>query len=287
METSTSSPKASPPPIWIMILTASSLIVAVGALYYVLVVRSAPQAPPITELKVSNIQVDDAEEPTNGEPEPQSDQKSVITPLDSEWVLYKNTKFGYAMEFPKNAVSFAGDCEYSTKNGDHSYRPVFKSVPLQILEADESAYVTAQYYYKLTGETVDAGRHYYTACDETNIDITTVTTADKTSYMSPLLVIFANVVDGDAGLEKFIQDNYGTDCKLGSKTDMGNYTAVAIAGISTDETKNCFVNYMYTIRYNPQTNVVVAWNLGQACNFPYPTQDKCQDQTMADSFKFD
>jgi len=263
METSTSSPKASPPPIWIMILTASSLIVAIGALYYVLVVRSAPQAPPITEPKASNIQVDDAEEPTNGEPEPQSDQKSVITPLDSEWVLYKNTKFGYAMEFPKNAVSFAGDCEYSTKNGDHSYRPVFKSVPLQILEADESAYVTAQYYYKLTGETVDA------------------------SYMSPLLVIFANVVDGDAGLEKFIQDNYGTDCKLGSKTDMGNYTAVAIAGISTDETKNCFVNYMYTIRYNPQTNVVVAWNLGQACNFPYPTQDKCQDQTMADSFKFD
>jgi len=50
--------------------------------------------------------------------------------------------------------------------------------------------------------------------------------------------------------------------------------------------RDCVVNYQYSIKYNPSINTVVAWNLGQGCNFSYPDYEQCLDFEMDASFRF-
>ena len=255
----------------VVMLVMLALILSGGLYWYMKVNKplTSSQAPAISTPVVSNS----------------------MESLDENWNKYTNKQIGFSIKVPKKAISFNGGCEYSTEDGDHSYRPVSKEVPLQVLENQNDVYIVPAYSYELSGKTIENSIFYFSKCDKTDIDLNSILNMSENKFLGPHLKFFSQNVVNDTQLEQFIKDSYGKDCKLGKKSPLSQVGAydVEIDGIvsPSDDSKECVVNYMYSIRYLPSKNKVVAWNLGQACNFAYPTQMDCQDTEMSSSFLFE
>jgi hypothetical protein len=206
----------------------------------------------------------------------------------ANWPTYNNEKLGFSIKYPGTAYFGNGaPCRYIAGE-DNSYRPVGSSIPTKIFEDGENVYITNEYFYRLSGEKILGGIHKYSACGKEQNSLTELQKAS--SIYSQGWEIKTKKVYADVDLEKFIKDNYGPSCKLGSKTPaiQNGVFSVKIEGdgLDLDETK-CPVNYVYRILYFPAGNLVAAWNLGQACSFtPSESYSKCLDGEISASFKF-
>ena len=113
---------------------------------------------------------------------------------------------------------------------------------------------------------------------------------DWQNYHSPQWTIVIKNIASDGELDKFLKERYGEGCSLGEKkaTKQDGVFNISIKGDGLDmgETK-CPLNFMTVVKYYPAKQKVVAWNIGQACNFYYPTAATCYDMEMTDSFIFE
>lgn len=221
-------------------------------------------------------------------PNPTPLVKPTLTSIDDLWNKYTNPALSFSLKVLKNMVEPYGQCNYSNQNGDHSYRPKEASVPVKIFEEENNVYLAAEYFYKLTGETKENNRSYFSGCDKVINSAATV--KDMKTYFSPSWRIVIKPIANDSELDKFLKDRYGQGCSLGEKKAAGQNGVFDIKikgdGKEPPESK-CFINYMTVVKYYPAKRKVAAWDIGQACSFYYPTIETCHDTEMTDSFTFE
>ena len=215
--------------------------------------------------------------------QPQKD--SELTSVDSIWDLYTNHKFGFSIKVPKQFYHFYGAaCSFD----NNSYRPQGALVPTKIFEGPDSVYISSEYFYNLSGETIQDYVYYYSQCTAITNNYSTLET-----YLYPQQQSWRFVIESaanDSELESFLQDRYGSGCSLGDQepTSQAGVFDVKILGDGKDlgETA-CPLNYATEVRYYPAKNKVIAWDLGQAFTFAVDADYMdAYDLQMVDSFRF-
>lgn len=204
--------------------------------------------------------------------------------LDETWNLYTNEKYGFSIKVPKMMYQPYGDCVLS--NG--FFVPKGDLVPVKIFE-DESIFISSEYYHDLQGQFEIEGKTVFSGCEKVANSIPLL--QDRNNYKAMKWEFVASEVESDVELEKFIKEKYGSGCSLGKKVpteQSGVYRPEILGdGLDLGETA-CPINYITEIRYNADTNKVVAWDLGQAYTFVGDEDfSKLYDQEMVDSFKFE
>ncbi len=204
--------------------------------------------------------------------------------VDNTWNLYKMTYLGFSIKIPKEMYFPGALCTYSTKNGDHSYRPQGGIVPVTLLNKPGNAVFVNATYSALAGESVDDGRHYYSKCNKTVVDFDNLNDDPiGTAYWD----IKVKQIENDADLLAFARDNFGSSCTV-KKTAAGDgiYDVSIVSDGKDLGESGCPINYMYAFKYSPEKKLAVTWALGQACTFVESDQFDCNDDSALKSFKF-
>ncbi|MFX1535399.1 MAG: hypothetical protein ACFFDI_14330 [Promethearchaeota archaeon] len=228
----------------------------------------------------------------DGEDEEESDEEGdSLVPVDSEWSSYTNYDLGFSIYIPSEYYHAYGDCRWSTEDGDHSYRPDPKLVPTKVfVDEDYSVvFISSEYYSELSGETVDAGRHYYSECNR--ITNTLARVQEEDNHFQQMWMLEFETISSDAELADFIEDRYGSGCELGDKTptDQEGVYDVSVGGEFglEDDPGICNLNYETAIIYYPEESRLAVWDVGQACAFYTEGHEACYDQEMIESFRFE
>lgn len=266
--------------IWMIISIILITTIVAGSVVYFLLTSKKGVTPTNEPPKTS---------PTLSSEPKSSPSPSTITSVDASWNKYTNYQLGLSLKVPKQMMEPYGLCNYNDKNGDHSYRPQEAGIPVKIFEDKDIVYLAAEYNYELSGETKDdTGRTYYSKCDKVANTVTRL--SDWENYHSPQWQIVVKNIENDNELEQFLKNRYGEGCSLGAKKPANQNSVFDIEiqgdGLDLGETK-CPINYATKVLYYPNKKKVVAWDLGQACSFYYPTIDTCLDTEMSDSFMFE
>lgn len=275
----------------ISIILLTALLVGVGVYFFLSSRMKSEQVSQKTqEQKGSQELVVQAEASptTNTQPTKSTVAQPVTTSVDDLWNKYTNSDLGFSLKVLKNMREPYGQCAYSDKNGDHSYRPSESSVPVKIFEEGSTVYIASEYLYRLKGETKENSRTYYSGCER--IANTPAIIKDRNNYFSPEWTIVIKSIIDDSQLDKFLKERYGEGCSLGEKkpSKQTGVFDIVIQGDGKDmgETK-CLINYMTVVKYYPAKQKLAAWDIGQACNFYYPNIETCRDKEMTDSFMFE
>ncbi len=212
-----------------------------------------------------------------------------LSSIDNTWNKYTNPTLGFSLKVLKNMIEPYGQCNYVNTSGDHSYRPRPTSVPVKIFETTDNVYIASEFFYKLTGETKENGKSFFSGCDK--VTNTAVIVADRQNYFSPAWRIVIKNITNDAELTQFLKDRYGQGCSLGEKkpTSQSGVFNIVIKGDGKDLSETqCPINFATAVKYYPAKQKVAAWDLGQACTFTTdPNYQTCSDQEIADSFNFE
>lgn len=210
---------------------------------------------------------------------------SILTPIDQTWNLYTNHEYGFSINVPKKMFhNYGAECEEEVD----SYRPKGGIVPVKIFEG-ENIYISSEYFYELGGETVRDNKHYFSQCDKVINSLANL--RDNGYFQQQSWKFVVRDVSNDAELESFIRERYGNGCQLGDKNP-SNQPGVFDVSIQGDgrelEETECPLNYMTVLKYHPEKNKAVSWNLGQAFTFVEDeSYQNVYDQEMVDSFKFE
>ncbi|MFH0864021.1 MAG: hypothetical protein V1858_02960 [Candidatus Gottesmanbacteria bacterium] len=209
--------------------------------------------------------------------------------IDNTWNKYTNSVLGFSHKVLKNMIEPYGLCPFSDTNGDHSYRPKPSSVPVKIFEEGINVYIASEYFYKLTGETNENGRSFFSGCDKITNSVSLI--KDMKNYFSPAWRIVVKNIANDSELDQFLKDRYGVGCSLGEKKPAKQNGVFDIHikgdGLDLGETK-CPINYITVVKYYPEKQKVAAWDIGQSCSFTTDLNyQNCLDQEMTDSFTFE
>lgn len=216
----------------------------------------------------------------------------------SGWHTYTNKEYGYSFDLPKQMLSNYGSCAWSDyseyrNEPDHSYRPVAALTPVAILENGNTTYFANEYYYELTGRTVETDGvselAFFSGCQK--VDTTIESLEDPSNHYPSDWKIVATVATNDAQIESAIQDRFGSGCSLGDRTLSDSQADVYDIDIKTDgkdlSESDCPINYRAVVKYYPKTNVLITWSMGQAQTFWKsfePPED--YDQRVLSSFTF-
>lgn len=215
--------------------------------------------------------------------------KPELTPLDNNWNKYTNPFLGFSLKVPKLMTEPYGQCEFSTANGDNSFRPKEAAVPVKIFEDKDSVFIAAEYNYVLGGESKNANsQSLFAKCDKTQNTVARL--ADTENYHSPQWQIVVKTINNETELNQFIKTRYGEGCSIMNQdpTTQDGVFKIIVKGDDLDwSVSKCIINYMSEIRYYPAKNKVASWHIGQACNFYYPDFEHCLDTDMTNSFKFE
>jgi hypothetical protein len=96
-------------------------------------------------------------------------------------------------------------------------------------------------------------------------------------------------VHSDDELDAFVKARYGSGCSVGEReaSDQDGVYRVRIQGDGKDLSETqCPVNYATMVKYAPEANKVVAWNLGQAYTFLADERlMTAHDEQMVKSFR--
>lgn len=236
-------------------------------------------------LQLSENQDNDVTPPLTNNDSDKTETVSSLTSLDQTWDLYTNHKHGFSIKVPKRMFHGYGSmCDWKTD----SYRPKGGIIPVKIFE-DENIYISSEYFYELTGETVKNNIHYYSGCDKVINSLSHLKNDKYFQQQSWEFVI--REINNDIELENFIKERYGSGCKLGNKnpSNQSGVFDISIQGDGKDlgETK-CPLNYMTVLKYYPAKNKAISWHLGQAFTFVADeSYQSVYDQEMVDSFKFE
>jgi hypothetical protein len=224
--------------------------------------------------------------------------KSVDT---SSWTNYSNSQLGFSIKIPVEVYGI-DRCSSS-----HKF-----FVPLEIFEDNNNrvVYISEAYYYD--SQWSEAEQRYTGNCgkityslqslkDEENKD-REIMLNNVTKYynLQPFLgwrIAIADV-ENDEDILKFIKDNFGQGCNIGSKTASSQEGIYQVGitgedwnepGMNIGET-TCLVNFEYRILYSPEKHKLMSVVLGQECKFgtdpSVPSSYQCYDNEMIDSFKF-
>jgi hypothetical protein len=214
-----------------------------------------------------------------------AEEEDVIVNIDSVWQKYTNKKLGFNLNIPKTMIHSNGSCQW-VSNNDHSYRPLEAAVPVKVFKDTTTIYISSEYYYKLTGETVEGNTHYFAGCQK--IDNSVHLLKDTKNYYEQFWPIKTASVTSNAQLESYIKQNYGQGCSLGEKK-VSNQDGVYDVSINTDgkplDTTACPINFAYQLKYYTVKNTIASWNTGQACTFR-AENNVCRDEDVIKSFKF-
>ncbi len=239
----------------------------------------------ITLLEQSETPKNEPNSPaTNTEPTT-TDTASTINSVDQTWNKYTNHKYGFSIKVPKKMYhGYGSACEWKTD----SYRPKNGIVPVKIFE-DENIYISSEYFYELTGETIRDNIHYYSGCEKVANSLARL--KDDKYFQQQSWKFVIRDIDNDTQLENFIKERYGSGCKLGEKnsSDQSGVFDVSILGDGKDlEDTECPLNYMTVLKYYPAKNKAISWDLGQASTFVADENyQNIYDQEMVNSFKFE
>jgi hypothetical protein len=212
-------------------------------------------------------------------------EESSIASLDSEMNVYTNNEFGYSISFPKMMNHAYGNC---IDDGD-SARPDRELVPVVVIEDEDksSAYIVNEYSYVLSGEELQADSTYnYSHCDKTDTAISQL--GEISDQYNIFWKLESELVEGESDIESFVQDKYGSGCSIGSldATSTDGVFDVVIQGDGLDLGESeCPINYLYEMKYNESTGVLVSWNVGQSVSF-IDESNTAYDETMIESFAF-
>lgn len=207
--------------------------------------------------------------------------------IDSNFNRYINYDLGFQIDIPRAAYYNMGSCAYTSANGDHSYRPVEAAVPTKVIVEEGAAYITSEYFYRLTGETEANNKSYYSGCEKV---LTTVAELkNENTFETSYWKIDIKNVNTDTALDAAIKQAYGSGCAIGAKTATADTGTVSVAisgdGLDLDITK-CPINYMTALFYNESKGKFAYWNLGQASSFYLQGMTDGYDAGMKNSFKF-
>jgi len=219
---------------------------------------------------------------------PTGEGKPQLIDLGENWRKYTNPTLGFSMKIPKQVISYYGLCQYSTKDGDHSYRLQQSLMPVVNFEGENKVYLVGEYYYKLTGEKDENSRLYFSGCEK--ITNSLALASDQNNMRTPYWMITIASAANDLELDKYIKQRYGEGCNLGEKkpSNQAGVFTVSIKGDGLDmEKTKCPINYMTEVLYYPKIGKIANWDLGQSCSFAYPAGQNCLDTEMRDSFLFD
>lgn len=277
----------------ILCLVLITALLAVGGMYFLLrpQLKTEFLSEKIEESVRPTIKTEEQKptsEVTQIQPTKTTVTKSELIPIDDVWNKYINPGLGFSLKVLKKMLEPYGECYYNTANGDKSYRPKEAIVPVKIFEEGTNVYIAAEYLYRLNGETKENSKTLYSGCDKTVN--TPLIIKDREKYYSPNWNIRINTVANDAELDKFLKERYGIGCSLGEKkeTKQTGVYDIEINGDGKDLSETaCPLNYMTVVKYYPAKQKVASWDIGQACNFSYPTYDTCRDTEMTDSFTFE
>lgn len=202
-----------------------------------------------------------------------------LTSIDNTWNQYTNNQLGFSMQIPKTTSEYGGSCVNGKLN--------VSTVPVKIFNDNQGIYITTEYFYEFPVNN---------ACQKTTNSLNIVDQRAnqwKSGNVNNLIVpknwhiITANVKD-DYELENFIKINYGSGCKLGSKSlsPTGVFDVkIDGDGLELDVSK-CPINYIYALKYSPEFHKVASWGIGQEVVFSSDNYKQSYDTDMVNSFKF-
>jgi hypothetical protein len=212
---------------------------------------------------------------------------SAVTPVDNVWDLYTNYDHGFSIKIPRQFYhGYGAECSWDGE----SFRPAGGLVSSAVFDGPDRIYISSQYFYHLSGETVQDYVYKFSQCDQITNSLAAL---QNNQYFEQQKWIFVwrDDIAGNADLEEFLQDRYGSGCSLGAQnpTDQPGVFDIKIQGDGLDLGSTlCPLNYATVVRYYPAEQKVVAWDLGQAVTF---TADadwlNAYDQEMVDSFRFE
>lgn len=202
-----------------------------------------------------------------------------LTSIDNTWNLYTNNQLGFSMQIPKTTSEYGGSCVSGKLSNS--------SVPVKIFNDNQSIYITTEYFYEFPVNNI---------CQKTINSLNIVDqranqwkNGGKDNLIVPKNwhIITANI-NNDSELENFIKINYGSGCKLGSKSlsPAGVYDVkVDGDGLELDVSK-CPINYIYALKYSPEFHKIASWGIGQEVVFSSDNYKQSYDADMVNSFKF-
>jgi cell division protein FtsL len=210
---------------------------------------------------------------------------SSLDSIDSIWNLYTNNEYGFSIKVPKKVFhNYGSMCDWQTD----SYRPKGGIVPVKIFEEDNKIYVSSEYFYALSGETIEDGKHYYSECNRITNSLSHLKNKEYFQQLSWEFIV--SDANNDIDLENFIKERYGNGCKLGNKNPSAQEGVfdILIQGDGKDLSETeCPLNYATVLKYHPEKNLVISWDLGQAYTFFIDESYESYDQEMVDSFRFE
>lgn len=134
--------------LWMILFIILITTIAAGGAVY-LWQKSPPK--PLPEEKAEVI-VQPQISPTSMPSEPSPLPQSTLISVGENWNKYTNPVLGFSLKVLKNMTEPYGQCPYSDKNGDHSYRAKEASVPVKIFEEGNSVFIAAEYFYSRRAE---------------------------------------------------------------------------------------------------------------------------------------
>ncbi len=273
---------------YILIAVILAFIVCGGILCYFWNKEKTVPAPPVSITPAAPISI-----PTTITPS----ITPVPTPPPEVWKTYTSAELGFSIKYPEMVYGL-----YKCSND----KPFW--VPLKVFEDKENGivYITQEYYYDdWNSETqINTGIcekiTYYLGLlqnewrENVSWDDSYFLQAEKTYLGWGILV---KNIKNETELNKFINDNYGSDCFISDKLSWkksGIYE-INIGGKYNEEGINpkCPLHYAYKVLYAPKKNKLVSIKLGQECTFATITDPKrpswsykCYEEEMLDSFEF-
>ncbi len=213
---------------------------------------------------------------------------ATITPPSEVWETYTNSQLGFSIKYPQTVYGV-----YRCSPNKPFY------VPLKVFEDNKNGivYISEEYFYEAAynGEL----NEYTGPCEKITYSLESLT-KEKESNGNPFLVrvfVIKNVKN-DTELNKFIKDNYGSGCLVGSKNPWKQQNGVyeiTIKGEDWDKgtdlgNTTCPINSNTKVLYAPKKNKAMSVSLGQECGFgtdPNSQFYRCYDDKMINSFKFE
>jgi hypothetical protein len=277
---------------WKRLLITTGIVlfsaIVVGTTTWYVMDRSAKDTKEASDKSVLELQKRISKLEESGDT-PTSTEKTgdELLSIDSSFNRYINHDMGFQIDIPKQAYYSLGSCTYTTAEGDHSYRPVEAAVPTKVIVEGGVAYITSEYFYRLTGETRENNKSYFSGCEK--IVTTIAELANKDTFETSQWKINVKTAATDAAVDTIIKQAYGSGCAIGAKTATTDTGTVSITisgdGLDLDTTK-CPINYMTALFYNESKGKFAYWNLGQASSFYKQGMTDGYDTGMKDSFKF-
>jgi len=186
------------------------------------------------------------------------------------WFLYENKNHGFTMRFPKevrNVFTYAKECKG-------------EMLPVKIFEDSTNVYPSTEYFYQ---------RDYQdTECEKIENTVQIMKSGDY--YQNTYWEMFVGSVHNIPELKTFVKSKTGEGCVLSdlSVTEQeGVYDVDVIPSYQGDDIEkrmiNCPVNRL-AIKYYPEKNTVVAWEMGQGVTFLH---ENISEDMIVDSFRFE